>query len=693
MSQQYQHWKVHQDEQVIVHLTLDRQQTSVNTLNDEVLVELNEILDKILLGKLDAQGLIIDSAKPSGFIAGADIEQFKQIQDVNYAFELIRRGQRIFTKLEQLTIPTVAAIHGFCLGGGLELALACDYRIATDDRSTRMGLPEVKLGIHPGWGGSIRLPRLIGPLDAMELMLSGRTLSAGAAGKLGVVDAVVPMRQLQRAAKQFVATSPKKRKPVWWKRVLNILPCRYLLHGVLRRKVMEKAPREHYPAPYAMLENWLRDGSDDEKAYIREANSVAKLSMSETSRNLLRTFHLQEHLKSLGKEHDFSFRHVHVIGAGVMGGDIAAWCALQGMRVTIQDKNPDVLARAVQRAKALFSKKLRKPHLVQRAMDLFIPDVTGDALRRADIIIEAIFEDLAAKQALFKEIETLAKPEALLATNTSTIPLGEISQALKQESRLVGIHFFNPVAQMPLVEVVKGEYTGTIHIQKSMAFVRSIDRLPLPVNSRPGFLVNRVLLPYLMESVQLLEEGIPMVAIDQAARSFGMPMGPIELADTVGLDVCYQAAKILTEHLSGHIPAILEAKVSQGDLGRKSGKGFYQYKKGCLQRPKLPRNYQPSKDLADRMVYRMLNEAAACLREGVVDNVEQLDAGMIFGTGFAPFRGGPMCYARRIGSHTLYQRLNDLASQYGDRFKPDPYWTYSQEATKNLYQENTAREM
>ncbi len=686
MSEQFLHWNIQQDNEGFVRLTLDRQQASVNTLNDEVLGEFNEILDRILLGKLDAKGLIIDSGKFTGFIAGADIEQFKQIQDVNYAFELIRRGQRIFAKLEQLTIPTIAAIHGFCLGGGLELALACDIRIAVDDPSTRIGLPEIKLGIHPGWGGTIRLPALIGPLAAMELMLSGRTLSAGAAAKLGVIDAVVPMRQLLRAANQLMRQPLKKKKLALWKQFFNILPCRYLLHGFLQRKVMEKAPREYYPAPYIMLENWLKDSGDSEAAYINEANSVAKLFTTETSRNLLRTFYLQEQLKSLGKEHNFFFRHVHVIGAGVMGGDIASWCAMKGFRVTLHDKSPKALAKAVQRAKALFTKKLKKPHLIRQAMDLFIPDLTGEFVAKADLIIEAIFEDLAAKQDLFREIETLAKPEALLATNTSTIPLDEISQVLKQESRLVGIHFFNPVAKMPLVEVVKGEHSGSIHLQKATAFVSHIDRLPLSVNSRPGFLVNRVLLPYLMESMQLLEEGVPMVAIDQAARSFGMPMGPIELADTVGLDVCYQAAKILTEHLSGHIPVTLETKVTQGELGRKSGKGFYEYKKGRLLRPKLPKNYQPSKDLTDRMIYRMLNESAACLREHVVENIDELDAGMIFGTGFAPFRGGPMHYAKRIGSHTIYQRLNDLASQYGERFKPDMYWTYSQESTKNLYQ-------
>lgn len=678
------HWKLVVDDNNIANLTLDRLQSSVNTLNEEILGQLDQFLDDVLLGKTNIRGLIISSAKPAGFIAGADIEQFKQIQDINYAFELIRKGQRVFAKLEQLKVPTVAAIDGFCLGGGLELALACRYRIVTDSPSSRLGLPEVKLGIHPGWGGSVRMLHQVGAFAALEMMLSGRTISPREAKKKGLVDAVVPLRQLHRAAVQFILEQPRPYKLPWWKAIFNTLPFRYLIHSVLQRKVSEKAPKEHYPAPYALLENWLRDGAQGEQAYINEANSVAKLFTTDTSRNLLRVFNLQETLKSLAKGQNVAFQQVHVIGAGVMGGDIASWCAVQGMKVTLQDQSPEVLAKAVARAHSLFKKKLKAPHLIQRAMDHLIPDIHGQGIGKADVVIEAIFEDLTAKQELFKTVETQAKPDAILATNTSTIPIDEISRVMKQPNRLLGVHFFNPVAKMPLVEVVKADKTTTLLMQKAIAFVRSIDRLPLPVNSSPGFLVNRVLLPYLLEAVSLLEEGVPIVAIDQAACSFGMPMGPIELADTVGLDVCYMAAKILTSHLSGTIPAILETKVSQGKLGRKSGEGFYLYKNGHKVKSKLPGNYQPTKDIADRMIYRMLNEAAACLREGVVENIEQLDAGMIFGTGFAPFRGGPMHYAQRIGSHTVYQRLNDLASQYGERFKPDGYWSQTKEPTKVL---------
>lgn len=669
----YRHWQLDQDENNILWLFINRADKSVNSLNQEVVGEFSEILDQVAANS-KLTGLIIASNKSSGFIAGADVEQFATFTDVNEAVDMVRTGQGVFDKIAALKIPTVAMISGFCLGGGMELSLACDYRVAEDSKPTRLGLPEVKLGIHPGWGGTIRLPQLIGPMAAMDLILSGRTLSARAAAKMGVVDAAVPLRQLERAARFFIENKPAKHQPSKFNKLFNFTPVRFMLALYLRKMVAKKARPEHYPAPYAVIDNWAHDGASGSKAMYNEATSIAKLLLSETSRNLVHVFFLQEQMKSLGKEVDFKAKHVHVIGSGTMGGDIAAWCVLRGMQVTLQDREAKLIGPAIKRAFNLFSKKLRKPRLIQEAMDRLIPDVSGRGVAKADVIIEAIFEDLQVKQDLFKDLEAKAKPDAILATNTSSIPLDEINQVMQNPKRLVGIHFFNPVPMMPLVEVVTGAKTSTEVTQKSTAFVRQIDRLPLPVKSSPGFLVNRVLMPYLMEAVTLVDEGVPMAAIDEAAVRFGMPMGPIELADTVGLDVCLSVAKNLTTYFGGNVPQSLEDKVAKKQLGRKTGQGFYSFKKGKVQKPKLPKNYQISKDLGRRLIMRMVNEAACCLRENVVANKDLLDAGMIFGTGFAPFTGGPMHYAENLGQDQLLEILNNLRDHYGERFSADSYW-------------------
>lgn len=378
---------------------------------------------------------------------------------------------------------------------------------------------------------------------------------------------------------------------------------------------------------------------------------------SETSQNLVRVFFLQERLKSLGKGGNFKGKHVHVIGAGTMGGDIAAWCAVQGFTVTLQDREPKFIAPAIKRAYVTCKEKLKEDYLVQKAMDRLSPDVNGFGIGKADIIIEAIFEDLKTKQDLFKRLESEAKPSAILATNTSSIPLDEINSVLKNPERLVGIHFFNPVAKMLLVEVVKGEKTDATVLEKATSFVRKLDRLPLPVKSSPGFLVNRILMPYLLEAVALYNEGVPKTAIDKAMLEFGMPMGPITLADTVGLDVCLSVAKHLSQYYPNTtIPAELSTLVEQKKLGRKTGEGFYVYKNGKQVRP-VETYDKPLKEISDRLVLVMLNEAFACLREDVVADGDLLDAGMIFGTGFAPFRGGPIHYAKSQGIHELFEKF------------------------------------
>ncbi|MAZ38648.1 MAG: crotonase [Legionellales bacterium] len=666
----FTHWQLKQDDRDIIWLSLNKANVAANTLNREVLEEFERIVDDIQQ-KENLAGLIIQSAKSSGFILGADIQAFTEIKDANEAFELVRKGQIIFEKLENLKIPTLALIDGACLGGGLELALACDYRVAHDNRKTKLGLPEVLLGIHPGWGGTIRLPRCIGALKAMDLILSGRTVPAKVAAKIGFIDAAVPMRHLKTAAIRFILNQPERHKAPWYDKAFSISFIRQAVGSLLRKKVMVKAKPEHYPAPYAVIDNWVKVGIDNEKAYITEANSIGKLLVSDTSRNLVRVFFLQEQLKSLAKHSDFKAQHVHVIGAGTMGGDIAAWCALRGMQVTLQDRSSEQVAPAIARAYQLFSKKIRDKRLIQAAMDRLIPDLEGEGVSKADVIIEAIYENLEAKQNLFKTLEASAKPSAILASNTSSIPLDEINQTLNNPERLVGIHYFNPVAKMPLVEVVKGQLTSQDVLNDAIAFVRSIDKLPLPVKSSPGFLVNRILMPYLMECVALVDEGYSITAIDSAAKKFGMPMGPVEIADTVGLDVCLSVAKNMIAHFGGTVPTRLESMVSQSKLGKKSGQGFYTYKDGKQIKEPAADKGEHDELITHRLIMRLVNESFAVLRENVVESADLLDAGMIFGAGFAPFLGGPIHYARALGKDELTKIFNDLQSDCGKRFEPD----------------------
>jgi 3-hydroxyacyl-CoA dehydrogenase / enoyl-CoA hydratase / 3-hydroxybutyryl-CoA epimerase len=671
-TQTYKHWRLETDSDQILWLYFDKAGTSVNTLDREVMEELSSILDT-LANDTSHKGVIVASGKKTGFIAGADISQFTKFKDIDEATSVLTLGQHILAKLESLKMPTVAMIDGFCLGGGMELVLACRYRVAEESGKTRLGLPEVKLGIHPGWGGTVRLPRLIGGPQALNMILSGHTVSGKAAAKLGFVDVAVPKRQLVRAATYYVLQHPTAHQPTALQALTNKKTARQVISHFIRKQLHKKVNPLHYPAPFHVIDNWEHVGVDTDAAYAKEAKSCGKLFFTDTCQNLVRIFFLQDRLKSLGKETSFKPQHIHVIGAGTMGGDIAAWCAAQGLTVTLQDLEPRFIAPAMKRAYALFKDKLKERNLIQKAMDNLIPDVQGEGISKADIIIEAVIEDLAVKQATFKMIEAKAKPQAILATNTSSIPLDEINTVLQQPERLVGIHYFNPVSKMQLVEIVRGERTSQDIVDKATSFVRKIDRLPLPVKSSPGFLVNRILMPYLLEAMELMKEGVPMTAIDKAMKNFGMPMGPITLADTVGLDVCLSVAKHLGQYFQTAVPQRLTELVDQRKLGRKTGEGFYKYDKSGKQiKPQEPPYEKPLEEIANRLVLRMLNEAFACLREGVVADGDLLDAGMVFGTGFAPFRGGPIHYAKSQGIHELYEQF---AKQQAARGETASTWT------------------
>ncbi len=668
----YKHWKIENDTNNTVWLHLDKADAHANVLSSEVLHEFSSILDEIKNSQ--PAGIVILSDKESGFIAGADVNEFTSLKTEQDALQTIRSAHDIFNKLEAFSCPTIALIHGFCLGGGMELALACRYRVADDDSKTRLGLPEVKLGIHPGFGGTLRSIRVMGAMSAMDIMLSGRTLNARAAKKMGLVDFAVPKRHLLNAARGIIAKPPERKQLALWKRLLSYKHVRPLFARLLTKKVAAKAPRAHYPSPYALIDLWVKHYDSPEEMLDQEAQSVARLIVGKTAQNLIRVFQLQEQLKSLGKLKDYSPRHVHVIGGGVMGGDIAVWCALRGFTVTIQDRKNETLGNVLKRADKLFQRRLKNRLLINAAMDRLIPDPKGNGLRRADVVIEAIFEDAEVKQNLFKSIEPLVKPDAILATNTSSIPLNEINVALKNPARLVGLHFFNPVAFMPLVEIVQSESTDKLIAQQAATFTRQIDRLPLPVTSTPGFLVNRVLMPYLIEAVVLAEEDVPLAVIDKAATDYGMPMGPIELADTVGLDICLHVAENLSKHMAIEVPEVLKKMVDKGYLGKKTGRGFYTFKDGKPVKPAIPKDYTAPVDIQDRLILRYLNEAVACLRDKVVENADQADAGMVFGTGFAPFRGGPFNYIKHRGGAQLTKMLEHLQQRYGPRFEADAGW-------------------
>ena len=662
------HWQLTTDEQGIAWLTFDQAETTVNTLDPETLAELDSAL-----GAIEAAapaGLLIRSAKPTGFIAGADVRGFAGLTDQTAAADLIRRAHAILDRLECLPCPSVALIQGHCLGGGLELALACTYRVAAEGPATTLGFPEVRLGIFPGFGGSARSLQRVGHLAAMDLMLSGHNLSGRAAKAIGLVDDCVAPRQLTAAALWFLGHRPARRRPSLVQRAAAWPGVRGLVARRMRKRVSGEVDPAHYPAPHALIDHWERHAGNPAALYANEAVAVPRLLAGDTAQNLVRLFLLRERLRGAGEGGEGETPHLHVVGAGVMGGDIAAWAALRGLRVSLQDRRPQDLTRAMQRAGDLFTRRLKDPRLIRDARDRLIPDARGDGVGHADVVLEAIVEDLDAKRALFAHLAPCLKPGALLATNTSSIPLEALGAALDAPGLLVGLHFFNPVERMPLVEVVRGAATHATTIARALALARRLDKVPLVVKSGPGFLVNRVLMPYLLEAVALVEEGVAPATVDRAATAFGMPMGPIALADTVGLDICLAVAGRMTDPAS--IPASLSRYVAAGHLGRKTGQGYYRWQGGRAQPGAGARD--PTQEERDRLLLRLANEAVACLREGVAEDADALDAGLVFGAGFAPFRGGPLRHIQAEGAAVVVARLSALHQCFGERFKPDVGW-------------------
>ncbi|MES2996748.1 MAG: 3-hydroxyacyl-CoA dehydrogenase NAD-binding domain-containing protein [Verrucomicrobiota bacterium] len=633
-------------------LTFDREGSSANIFDGPALVELGEKLDA-LSAHPGLTGLIIRSAKSSIFIAGADLKVLSSAHGDDLR-DLIELGQSTFQKIARLPFPTVAAIHGACVGGGYELALACDWRIASDDPATKIGLPETSLGILPAWGGTTRLPRLIGLPAALPLILGAKILSPGAAKAKGLVDAVVPRENLDSHALTFLARG--KRHPKSFALLHNPLVAS-IIAAKAGKELLEKT-RGLYPAPAAALKvavDSCRGPVED--GLQREKDAILQLVSRPETRQLMRLFFLRERAK----------KHRHtaaeprpigrcaVIGAGVMGAGIAYWLSTRGHDVILRDVDDAALARGMKTIARNYdesrSRRILTPTEAARGLDRIVASAVPVPLNHCDLVIEAAVEQLDIKRKVFADLSARSRPDTILATNTSALPIHELAAVTTHPDRLVGLHFFNPVHRMPLVEVVRTTTTSDQTLAIVVAFVRSIGKLPVVVRDSPGFLVNRILVPYLIQAALMFERGGDPQAIDDAMLDFGMPMGPLRLLDEVGLDVAAHVARTLADAYPArmNIPDLLGKLVAKGHTGRKSGTGFYIYD-GHRNSPNPDAlalrggNDSAPPDIAPRLAAAMSDEARRCLDEGVAETADDIDLAMVLGTGYAPFRGGPLQY-------------------------------------------------
>ena len=668
-------------------LMLDRAGSSANIFDRATLEELRAELDFIESQSGTLKGVIFASAKRSIFIAGLDLKTIGENPSANEVREIIEFGQTQFNRIAALKIPTVAAIHGAAVGGGFEISLACDWRIASPDHATKIGLPETKIGLLPAWGGSTRLPRLIGLPRALDVILGGKTPSARAALKLGMIDDIVPAQNLVAfAAKKVLQGKPNRRSHGL---VNNLVVAR--ITGRKVRSDLLKKTRGHYPAVLKALEVVTRGISDSVSGSLAlERDGILELVKGEACRNLIRIFFLQERAKKLpgtGKTQPIS--RTAVIGAGVMGAGIAQWLSARHLPVVLRDINAEQVARGMGSIAKIYGDAVKRHVLSRReardGMDRIFPAPNETPLRRVDLVIEAAVENLELKKKIFERLDALAGDETILATNTSALPISELAAGTRRPERVLGLHFFNPVHRMQLVEIIAARQTTPKMIERAVKFVRQIGKLPVVVKDSPGFLVNRILMPYLIEAGNLFENGATIEDIDEAMLDFGMPMGPLRLIDEVGVDVAMHVAKTLATHFGGrmHIPGILGRMMDAKMLGRKGGSGFYIHeKRDSRPNPKVlelapftgtttkTRTTGTREELQERMVLLMINESARCLQEQIVAAPEDVDFAMIMGTGFAPFRGGPLRYSDSIGAQRVVSAMNNLAGRGADHFAP-----------------------
>ena len=686
-------WSLSVTDQIGI-LELNCPDTEVNILTTEGLIELNEIL-KTLPDRKDIKALLVTSAKKKFFIAGADIKEIQNISNQEDAFSKAEQGKQVFQLFENLKIPVVTVINGVCLGGGYELALATDYRIASFSDDVKIGLPEVKLGILPGFGGSIRLPRLLGLLRSLPMILTGRIASAREALRYGMVDRLFPESSLRDEAIQFAKeiSSRGKRREVQNKKsswFLEQTPIgRYLVFNQARKSVL-KETKGFYPAPLEILELIQKTyDRKDPAAFRLESEHFSKLGATEVSKNLIKLFFLSERYKkfpwtklsgSLPK-----VERCGIVGAGVMGGGIAQLVSYRDIPVRVKDINEKALSGALKEARRIFDGALKRKKISHYARDykmgLISVGLGNDGLRKTDIIVEAVVENLEIKQKVFKELSELTDPKTILASNTSSLSINKLADVSKAPERVIGLHFFNPVHRMPLVEVIPSSRTSEETLERTVRFSRELGKTVIVVKDTPGFLVNRLLLPYLNEAAYLVEEGVSPEKLDRVAENFGMPMGPVELVDQVGIDVGYKVAHNLYEAYGERmkVSSILEDVKQKGLLGKKSGRGFYLYqKKKKALNPELKFQVATKpvseSDILKRLIYIMINEAARCLDEKVVDQPGTVDIGMVMGTGFPPFRGGLLHYADQVGIRNILadlKRFQETVNQA--RFEPSTF--------------------
>jgi 3-hydroxyacyl-CoA dehydrogenase/enoyl-CoA hydratase/3-hydroxybutyryl-CoA epimerase len=676
-------------------LTFDTPDKKVNVFTREALEELERLLGE-LATREDIGCLILLSAKKGTFIAGADVEEIARVTDPAEAEEGARVGHRLFAAWEALPFPTVAAIRGTCLGGGTEMSLASTYRVASDGASTRIGLPEVKLGIVPGWGGCTRLPRLIGIAESLDMILTGRTVAGRKALKLGLVDALLPDARFLDTVRDFARERVDRKqrtadRPDFKELLLERNPFgRKVVFDQARKKTLELT-RGHYPAALRAIEV-VRIGIEDgpRAGFDAEARALGELATSRISKNLVHVFHLTEEAKreqGLPGGEAREVKHTAVLGAGIMGGGIAQLISAEAdLPVRMKDVRPEALASGMETAAGLFDKQVKRHRLdlptSRRKMGLLSPTLEYTGFKACDLVVEAIIEKLEIKQSVFAEVAGHVREDTVLASNTSSLSVGKIGAKTPHPERVVGMHFFNPVHKMPLVEVIAPEGAAPWAVNTVFAFTRKLGKTPVLVKDTPGFLVNRLLMFYSSEALWLLDEGYRIEDLDQTMMDWGMPVGPMALTDEVGIDVATKVAHILHDAFPDRLalPSWLDKTPESGRLGTKNGKGFYRYE-GRERKDPDPSVYtllglQPKVDnpdpgrIADRMVLPMVNEAARCLEEGVVRTAGELDLALIFGTGFPPFRGGLCRWADQEGLGQIVATLERLATAVSERFQP-----------------------
>jgi len=664
----------------IALLWFDDSDRKVNLLDSEALASLRRVLDA-LRQRTDPsfpRALVLLSGKDEQFIAGADVSEFDRITDVAQAEAKVKEAQELFEDYAKLPYPTVSAINGPCMGGGTELSLAFRYRICSNSRKVAIGLPEVQLGILPGFGGTLRLPRLIGLLPSLDLLLTGRTLDPRRALRAGLVDAVLPHERFSERAVQWteaLLADPhlvKRRTPALGLRVVEtISPMRNAILGQARRRVLKES-YGHYPAPLEILNvlraTWGMRIGDGLKI---EREAVARLLFTPESKSLRRIFAMREDAKRRPETtRARTVGHVAVMGAGTMGGEIAYLFSSRGMRVRLRDLKPEPLLRSLSHARSLFDREVSRRRLTKAEMAQSLariePALDLSGLKVADLVLEAVVEDLPVKQALFRELENLVPDRCVFATNTSSLSVRAMAKGLKNPGRVVGMHFFNPATKMPLVEVIRTDLSDASAVETVIALCRRLGKTPVLVADAPGFLVNRILMPYLAEAVALVERGQPVRAIDRALRDFGMPMGPLELLDEIGLDVARKVAHVLRDAYGERTPSLglIDKLVAAGELGKKTDMGFYNYENGKRQGVNGEiESSNPAEgpltpaQMVDRLIDAMVNEAALALEERVVSRPEDVDLAMVLGTGFPPFRGGLLRYADSVGVGAIVERL------------------------------------